>query len=83
MNGDGVAADGGPQGVGRIKGHDFSVIENGDPIGFVGFLQQVRRQHDRYAFMFAQLAQVVPQIDAGRRVQTRAGLIEQQQLRLV
>ena len=83
LNGDGVAADGGSQGVGRIERHEFSLIENRDAIGFVGFFQQVRRQHDGYAVMFAQFAQVVPQIAAGRRIQAGARLVEQQQLRLV
>ncbi len=55
LNGDRVAADGRPQGVGRIEGHDFASIENRDPIGFVGFFQQVRRQHHGHAVLFAQL----------------------------
>ena len=83
LNRDRVAADGGPQGVGRIERHQLALIENGDAIGLVGFFQQVRRQHDRHAFAAAQLAQVIPQIAAGRRVQARAGLVEQQQPRAV
>ena len=57
------------------------LVHDGDAVGPLGFVQQMRREHDRDAVALADLLQVLPQVAAGAGVEAGGRLVEQQQPR--
>jgi hypothetical protein len=83
LDGQRVAADFAAQFVGRVERHQFALVENRQPVGLVGFFQQVRREDDRHAVVAANRMQVVPQVGASAGVEAGARFVENQHPRFV
>jgi hypothetical protein len=69
------------QPVGRSLGHQRSLIEDRQPIAFVGFFENVGGEQDGDALFSPQQGEVLPEIQAGAGIDAGAGLVEEQQLR--
>src|SRR5689334_8184843 len=54
-DGDDVAADGLPEGVGGAVGDDRAAVHDGDAVAAFGFVEEMRREDDRHPFAAGEL----------------------------
>src|ERR1700723_2793592 len=82
-NHDHVTADFGLELAWRRDRDQLPLMQNADAIASLGFFHVMRRQHDGHALVLAQMFEVIPELASRRGIQPRAGLVEQQQRRLM
>jgi len=58
-----------------------ALMQNQYSIAAVAFVDQMRRQQDRYAVLVAQTLKIIPQVNTGSRVQSNGWLIQNEQFR--
>ena len=80
---DHVTADFGLELAGRRNGDQLALMHDPNAIASLGLFHVMRRQHNGHALFLAQVLEIVPKFAARRRIKPRAGLVEQQQCRLV
>src|ERR1035437_7611741 len=78
-----VTADLGLEFARRRDCDQLALMQHPDAIASLGLFHIMRRQHDRHARVLAQMLEVIRKLVTRRRIQARAGLVEDQQLRLV
>ena len=67
----------------RTGRDDPAGVDDADPVGLLGFLEVVGREHDRRPMLATHVAQVAPQRAAARRVEAGRRLVEEQHVRPV
>src|SRR5208283_5887084 len=78
-----VTADFGLEFARRRDCDQLALMQHPDAIASLRLFHVMRRQHDGHALVLAQMLEVIRKLAARRWIQARAGLVEQQQLRLV
>src|SRR5258708_35977887 len=82
-NHDHVTADFGLELAWRRDRDQFPLMQNADAIASLRLFHVMRRQHNGHTLVLAQMYEVIPELASRGRVQPGAGLVEQQQRRLM
>src|ERR1700722_13416724 len=73
-----ISADFGLQLRRRAQSYQIAFIHNGQPVAALSFFHEMSSYQDRNTFFIAQDLQVLPEIAARAGVETRSGLVEQE-----